>query len=831
MKPEPILSALILAVVVATSASHQTVAQTASFEPQTPLAASAPTAVPSLVPYSGAAIANNGKPLTGDVDIIFQIYKDEQGGEALWTETQTVVLDSSGRYKVQLGAASPNGLPSDLFLTGEARWLEVQIAGQKPQPRALIASVPYALKAVDATTLAGLPASAYALAGAKTATVATALTTPTAISNADVAVTTPGGTAGYFPVFTGASTIGDSILFASSTGIGVGDFPNSSAVFDVNGKSIWRGLLNVSRAGNATAATGFDSYPILLQGSVYNSTTKVAEQPVFQLQVEPTGNNTASPGATFNLLAGTGGASETGLYFNTNGTVHFAAGQTFPGTGSGTITRVTPGTALTGGGTSGNVTLNLDTTKAPLLAASNHFTGTQSVTGALTASGSITTSGQLISTTTTGTAPLKVTSTTEVPNLNASLLGGSPASAFATHGSNTFAGNEFINGTGTAGDYGLTVNQPSQTGVLVESSLTGVGAGIDLQTTGSGGKQWEILATGNSASQGTGKFNIRDINTGTDVFTISSTDAVTVGGVLTLQGNVTDSSTFITSSNVVGGWSGNAVASGATGATIAGGGESTADGGPNTVSADFGTVGGGENNTASAEASTVAGGYANSASGFGSTVAGGGINTASGSTSAVPGGYVNIASGAISFAAGFVAQATDSGSFVWCQQDGHACTSSGTNSFVVSVNGPIYFYDGPNGQGCYLSAGSGSWTCSSDRNLKDNIVSIDPRSVLDRVSQMPISQWNMKADFGGHKHIGPMAQDFYAAFGLGDTDKYIAQGDAQGVALASIQGLYQMVQEKLQEKDEEIRSLEFRLSALEERTMRSEREKASPSSP
>jgi hypothetical protein len=85
---------------------------------------------------------------------------------------------------------------------------------------------------------------------------------------------------------------------------------------------------------------------------------------------------------------------------------------------------------------------------------------------------------------------------------------------------------------------------------------------------------------------------------------------------------------------------------------------------------------------------------------------------------------------------------------------------------------------------------------------------------------MPISQWSMKTDSAGHKHIGPMAQDFYAAFGLGDTDKYIAQGDAQGVALASIQGLYQMVQEKLQQKDEEIHALQLQLQALEERIPR-----------
>ena len=584
-------------------------------------------------------------------------------------------------------------------------------------------------------------------------------------------VTTTGGTLGFVPQFSGVSSIVDSPIFVNTTGeVGIGT-ATPTATLDVNGGATISGSLVLPALGTATASAGFGSQLLKMYTSIYNSSSKAVVDPRFEWQAAESGNNTGSPSATLELLAsnGSAGAAATGFSFNTNGTINFAAGQTLPA-----------------------------------------VTGNETVTGILSAS-------RLTSTVATGTAPMTVTSTTQVLNLNASLLGGLSASAFATRRANTFAGNQLINGTGAAGNYGLTVNQPSQTGVLVESALTGVGAGLDLQTTGSGGKDWEILATGNSSIQGPGKFNIRDINTSTDVLTISSTDAVTVGGALTLQGNVTDSNTFITSSNVIGGYSGNTVTNKATGATIAGGGESTADGGPNTVSADFGTVGGGENNTASVEASTVAGGYANTASGFGSTVAGGGINTASGSTSTVPGGYSNLASGDTSFAAGFVAHATDSGSFVWCQQDGHLCTSSGTNSFVVSVDGPIYFYDGTNGQGCYLSAGSGSWTCSSDRSLKDNFVSIDPRSVLDRVARMPISQWSMKADSAGHKHIGPMAQDFYAAFGLGDTDKYIAQGDAQGVALASIQGLYQMVQEKLQQKDEEIHALESRLQALEER--------------
>ncbi len=69
--------------------------------------------------------------------VTFLIYKDEQGGEPLFTETQSVAVDATGHYKAQLGATLTNGIPIDLFATGEARWLEVQVAGEAPQPRAL----------------------------------------------------------------------------------------------------------------------------------------------------------------------------------------------------------------------------------------------------------------------------------------------------------------------------------------------------------------------------------------------------------------------------------------------------------------------------------------------------------------------------------------------------------------------------------------------------------------------------------------------------------------------------------------------------------------------
>jgi hypothetical protein len=342
--------------------------------PRTPAAASAPTVIPALVPFSGIAIASDGKLLTGEASITFILYKDEAGGEPLWTESQSAAVDSTGHYKVQLGASSPNGLPSDLFSTGEVRWLEIQIAGQTPQPRVLLASVPYAMKAADAATLGGLPASAFVLAGSKPAAgLAVAdVVTPDASST----VTTPGGTSGYLPVFSGTASITDSILFQNSLGIGIGDVPNG--MLDVNGKSIFRGPLQVARIGNATSSTGVNSNPFAFYAQAYNSSTKQNVGPFFEIQAEPTGNNTSAPGATLHLLYDNGTAAnptESGFYFNANGTMHFASGQTFPGVGPGTITGVTAGTDLTGGGTSGDVTLKLDTTKVPTLAGNNNFTG------------------------------------------------------------------------------------------------------------------------------------------------------------------------------------------------------------------------------------------------------------------------------------------------------------------------------------------------------------------------------------------------------------------------------------------------------------------------
>src|SRR6186997_3443544 len=81
----------------------------------------------------------------------------------------------------------------------------------------------------------------------------------------------------------------------------------------------------------------------------------------------------------------------------------------------------------------------------------------------------------------------------------------------------------------------------------------------------------------------------------------------------------------------------------------------------------------------------------------------------------------------------------------------------------------------------------------SDRASKENLTAVNPRDVLERVAQMPISTWNYKSQDTSVRHIGPMAQDFAAAFQVGEDQRRITTVDADGVALAAIQGLNQVV--------------------------------------
>jgi len=119
--------------------------------------------VPRLIRYTGTLTGPSGCSLPGTVVVDFAIYQDQNDEKPLWQETQSLDLDAQGHYSALLGASQVDGLPPELFSTGLARWLSVRINGATNQPRTLLVAVPYALKASDADTLGGMPASAFAL--------------------------------------------------------------------------------------------------------------------------------------------------------------------------------------------------------------------------------------------------------------------------------------------------------------------------------------------------------------------------------------------------------------------------------------------------------------------------------------------------------------------------------------------------------------------------------------------------------------------------------------------------------------------------------------------
>jgi hypothetical protein len=504
-----------------------------SLAAQTASSGSASSQVPPLVQFSSVAADDGGNTLSGAVSITFSLFSNQQGGEPLWTEKQNVQLDSTGHYSVQLGITKPNGVPATLFTSGEARWLSVRIGGQAEQPRVLLLSVPYALKAGDAATIGGLPPSAFVLAAPPMSGDGTATMTGSATPPADAppaGSVTGSGTADFIPLWTSTSNIGNSVLFQSGAGktakLGINTITPASTL-DVQGAATIRGLFSLPSIGKATAAKGFNSQAEELTASAFNSGTSKAVTQNFQWQAEPLGNNTGTPSGSLNLLFGQGAnkLAETGLNIASNGQITFATGQTFPGTGDGTITGVTTaagsgligggnsgtlnlsltntcttkqvlqwsgsawacaspgtgtvtsvgsgagltggpitgsgtlsiatagvsnsmlvnpsltvsaGTALTGGGAvalGGNTTLNLDTTKVPLLAAANTFAANQTVNGSVTAS-SFSGNGA---------------SLTNVTAVNSSELGGQGSGAYAQlAAANTFSNNQTVNGILTA---------------------------------------------------------------------------------------------------------------------------------------------------------------------------------------------------------------------------------------------------------------------------------------------------------------------------------------------------------------------------------------------
>ncbi len=137
-----------------------------------------------------------------------------------------------------------------------------------------------------------------------------------------------------------------------------------------------------------------------------------------------------------------------------------------------------------------------------------------------------------------------------------------------------------------------------------------------------------------------------------------------------------------------------------------------------------------------------------------------------------------------------------------------SCAGTYAVGGCATTGSSAQFRGGSGGGGTCSYDGSADWSCTSDRNAKENFQTVDGVSILESVAKLPITIWSMKGDANQTPHMGPVAQDFYAAFGLGNNDITINRADAQGVTLAAIQGLYQL----LQEQQVKIEALEAQLA-------------------
>jgi hypothetical protein len=486
------------------------------------LASSAPAStnnavVPQLVNYSGVLTDGNGKPLTDVVGVTFALYQESEGGTPLWMEIQNVQPAKGGRYTAMLGSTSSTGLPQDVFVTGEARWLGVQAEGQAEAPRVLLVAVPYALKAGDAETIGGLPASAFVLANGTSATAGIAKSAAAPASSgasknsappANPAVTGK-GTVDFIPMWDTASDIVDSVIFQKTSEIGIGTTA-PAATLDVNGKTDVRDTLTLFPKSNDNAL--------------------------------------ALSGSTFNI--------------SSLGKVTFVTGQTFPG--AGTITGITTatGSGLSGGGTSGTLSLKvaaagitnamladskitLNASTAGGLAVPGAMTlgstytiglktcaanqvlqysgtvwgcasvGTGTVTsvssGAGLTGGPITGAGTLsiatggVSNAMLANSSLKISPGTALTGGGTVALGGSTSLSLDTTkvplltAANTFNANQTLNGTLTASSSGLTINATSTS--TSDSAVGGTGpnygvTGLATSTSGIGVSGYELGTTG-----------------------------------------------------------------------------------------------------------------------------------------------------------------------------------------------------------------------------------------------------------------------------------------------------------------------------------------------
>ena len=397
------------------------------------------------------------------------------------------------------------------------------------------------------------------------------------------------------------------------------------------------------------------------------------------------------------------------------------------------------------------------------------------------------------------------------------------------------------------GNVGIGTDMPEQPLHVADSILTGGPgnevSGLDAAVVGGNNNEAHqprsavVAGAGNIASSG-------------DVFVGGGLDNIVNAFAGAIVGGRDNSSNAIQGALV--GGEDNTVGGGGENAFVGGGKENEADGqqsgvvaGDNvTAGGNFSFAAGGGNNTAGGTSSVLLGGFGvnvndsqagaiggfdNSVNGINSVVAGGennstddnnsfiggGINqSSSGENTFIAGGRDNQVEGDNSLAAGSGARALHDNTFVWSGGgEERGVESTAENQFVVAASGSVQFLsDEDRSMGVELAPGGSGWSVVSDRDAKTAIDPADPADVLDRVTELEISEYSYKSQDETIRHMGPMAQDFHPLFGLGEDELRVSAMNLAGISLAAIQGL----KAELGQRDDRLEEQERRIARLEE---------------
>jgi len=733
--------------------------------------------------YQGR-LMNGTNPASGAYEITFTLYDAATNGAVVGSQTIAPVPVTNGLFSTTLdfGATAFNGAP---------RWLEIAVnifgSDMVPttiRPRQPVTSAPYALHAATAGSFTGNLLSAP-----------TNQAMELFVNNMRVLRLEPSsyGTPNFIAGSSNNSVdagIGGAVVF----GGGSGDFPvNSvgapfSTIAGGSGSRIDAGADHSTIAGGLENRIETNSYYSFIGGGFGN----VIYPGATGSSVLAGEGNVIGGDASLAAIGGGGGNAASGYGATVGGGGCVDADDTAMGNIAGADWSTIGGgrrnfawsfrSTIAGG--SGN-TISEGALAGTIGGGDNNFVGPRSYEATIGGGGFNVISGDAYGATIAGGYGGVILS-----NSFTATIGGGYANVISTNARTSTI----------AGGYYNTIGTGSESAAIAGGSGNSIGDGAFYSFIG-GGNDNVVGPGATVATIGGGEENA--IGTNASISTIAGGEDNKIG----------DGSIYTS----IGGGYFNIVASNAAYSVIAGGRE-------NEVRQGGGSIGGGRSNRTDGVYSTVAGGF---------------VNSATGAYASIPGGWNNVSAGRSSFAAGQGARSLHDGAFVWA--DGTVSngatvpfSSMAANEFSARATGGARFAsavasDGTITAGVTLPPGAGSWSSLSDRSAKEDFAPANAREILEKVAALPLTTWSYKAQPKTVRHIGPMAQDFREAFGVGENERSIATVDADGVALAAIQGLNQKLEvenaalrSELRTRDAKLEDLQKRLVAIEERIRRTQ---------